>query len=178
MAAVPATAKPSSGVALLAVACAAIGIGVSYGIWSAFSSPVLKISSDFSAFAGLFVLAAAIERLLEPFSSMFFDVEDAEVTAATSAAAAEADKTNAGLAATAATDAAHVDKLKSQRGFMMWAFATILAAVACAIAGGFLLAAIVSPGSLPPKWIDLALTALIVGAGTKPLHDLIGYLAR
>jgi hypothetical protein len=30
-----------------------------------------------------------------------------------------------------------------------------------------------SPTSLPNRWVDLVVTGLVVGAGTKPLHDLI-----
>jgi hypothetical protein len=76
----------------------------------------------------------------------------------------------------------------------MWAIASTLAMVLCASVGIFLLRSVETPSStaaaavakatsgstggpgptsLPNRWVDLVVTGLVVGAGTKPLHDLI-----
>ena len=42
-----------------------------------------------------------------------------------------------------------------------------------------LLTAVIATGSAqPPAWADLLVTGLVVGAGTKPLHDLVSRLEK
>jgi hypothetical protein len=70
----------------------------------------------------------------------------------------------------------------------MWATASVLAMLVCAAAGVFLLHSVETPASPakttaassasspangPNRVLDLLVTGLVVGAGTKPLHDLI-----
>jgi hypothetical protein len=54
-----------------------------------------------------------------------------------------------------------------------------LSAVLCGALHATLLRAIADQSHrLPNPFIDLAVTALIVGAGTKPLHDLVSSLQK
>jgi len=75
----------------------------------------------------------------------------------------------------------------------MWAMAAALAMAICAWVGIFLLRSVEtsgtpsvaaskslssdppgkSPSNPPNRWVDLVITGLVVGAGTKPLHDLV-----
>jgi hypothetical protein len=75
------------------------------------------------------------------------------------------------------------------RAVLMWATASVLAMCVCAALGIFLLRSVQTPGQTPAKaaaassapgtaedpnrLLDLLVTGLVVGAGTKPLHDLI-----
>ena len=76
------------------------------------------------------------------------------------------------------------------RAVMMWATASVLAMVVCAFLGIFLLRSVETPtsgqdrhhlvgfkpGEDPDRLLDLLVTGLVVGAGTKPLHDLISQI--
>ena len=60
-----------------------------------------------------------------------------------------------------------------------WGTATAIAFLLCAELNITLLQAIRSGSSgAPPFWADLLVTGLVVGAGTKPLHDLVANIDR
>jgi hypothetical protein len=55
-----------------------------------------------------------------------------------------------------------------------WGLASGLGCLACAVLGVGLLTAVMRAGSsTPPPALDVLVSGLVVGAGTKPLHDLI-----
>jgi hypothetical protein len=57
----------------------------------------------------------------------------------------------------------------------MWSLATAVATAAAGASGFYLLHMIAASdwsGSIP-IWVDALVTGLVVGTGTKPLHDLI-----
>ncbi len=57
--------------------------------------------------------------------------------------------------------------------------ATGLAFLLCAQLNITLLQAVRANGSgQPPFWADLLVTGLVIGAGTKPLHDLVSNIER
>lgn len=86
------------------------------------------------------------------------------------------------------------------RAVLMWATASVLAMFVCAALGIFLLRSVAAPGAArgstasaavhspgaaasapstaedPNRVLDLLVTGLVVGAGTKPLHDLISQI--
>jgi hypothetical protein len=114
-----------------------------------------RIDNQWSALAGLFILAHAIERLLEPFSPRLGPDKDKR--------------------------AAKEDKEMSRRltGVVTWGVATGLACLLCAKLNITLMQAVRANGSgQPPFWADLLITGLVVGAGTKPLHELVGNMER
>lgn len=141
-------------------------------------------SSNYAVYAGLFIMALAIERVLEPFSGLFAPSTTKKKTqaVATAAKAARLSSTQpVGSAETigaqnkaAAAKSVHHGS-QANRAVLMWAFASGLAMVICAWVGVFILRSVeASNTSNPPnRWVDLVITGLVVGAGTKPLHDLI-----
>jgi hypothetical protein len=213
---------------LAAFGILAVGTIVSYVVWRSVKPTDFMPSSDYAVYAGLFVMALALERVLEPFSGLFITsmkrtkakstamaahAKRAEVVAATSqlhAAAADpaaaAQRAEGALqAAAAAQKAATVAQKEhhhsqANRAVLMWATAAVLAMLACASLGIFLLRSIETPSAVkgstasaavrsssaapsapspaknPNRLLDLLVTGLVVGAGTKPLHDLISQI--
>jgi len=49
----------------------AAGTAGSYFLWKGLKPPDFMPSSDYATYAGLFIMALAIERILEPFSGLF-----------------------------------------------------------------------------------------------------------
>ena len=213
---------------LTAFGILAVGTIVSYVIWRSVKPTDFMPSSNYAVYAGLFVMALALERVLEPFSGLFIPsvkakkaqgtamaahAKRAEVVAATSqlhaavadpAAAAQQAEEALQAAAAAQKDAAVAQKehhhSQANRAVLMWATAAVLAMLACASLGIFLLRSIATPSAVqgstasasvrsssaapsapspaknPNRLLDLLVTGLVVGAGTKPLHDLISQI--
>jgi hypothetical protein len=70
---------------------------------------------------------------------------------------------------------AEVDSARATRGVVMWGIATFVATLLSAGAGFYLLRMLaVNPGwnGIAP-WADALVTGLVVGSGTKPLHDIV-----
>jgi hypothetical protein len=176
----------------------------SYYLWRGVKPTDFMPSSDYAVYAGLFIMAMAIERVLEPFSGLF--VPSTKVKKARSGAVAahvaKVQTSNADAAKVAAVRhqaaVAKKETHRSQatRAVLMWATASVLAMLACASLGIFLLRSVETPASAnsasattavltaspssgpgpaknPNRVLDLLITGLVVGAGTKPLHDLI-----
>ncbi len=140
-------------------------------------------------FAVFFVAAAAIERLLEPVAGAILDKKAAQDEAKkavedagkkTVAALADADP-NAHQEAdaavkTAAEKAATVEDITYVRTVVFWALATIVAMAASALLKLYFLRTVgIASGT---RTIEVLATGLIIGAGTKPLHDLVGWLSK
>ena len=139
----------------------------------------------FAYFSVVYVFAQALERLMDPVTKVAempahtarralaqadLAVEAAEV--ADRAGSSEA--TRSALASSKqerAAAAAVLDQHAARRGIAMWATASALA-MAGAGSMGFLLLAGVGVADAP-AWLDIFVTGLIVGAGTKPIHELI-----
>lgn len=151
-----------------------------FGAWniSALLAPgVFDVNSDMSVFAGLFVFSAAVERVLEPFTRWLPGRTEQEKYEK-----AVADMENGVPGATNA--AAHykslVDTARASRGIVMWGLATGVATVFAASSGFYLLRMI----SANPAWngidvwADALITGLVVGSGTKPLHDVINKVQK
>jgi hypothetical protein len=68
-----------------------------------------------------------------------------------------------------------MDRAQANRTVLLWALATAVAAGAAGASGFYLLHMIAAPDwSVDlPYWVDALVTGLVVGTGTKPLHDLI-----
>jgi hypothetical protein len=131
--------------------------------------------SDYSVFAGLFITALALERLLEPVSKWLppdTDLIKAELDRLV--AQAERSKQKKDLVA-AANKQAELDRARGSRAVALWAAASVLAMCAAAMLGLFLLRSVVdvqAGHAGPNRFLDLLITGLAVGAGTKPLHEL------
>jgi len=120
--------------------------------------PAQTGTADFALFAGFYVAAQVIERLLEVVSPVLplWSVPGTDE----------------------ATKAAHA---KADRAALLLGVATVAGVLASCAFGLYFLAAVgigvetTAHGSVStvPRWIDVLATGLIIGAGTKPLHDLI-----
>ena len=165
----------------------------------------------FQPFSGLFIPSVKAKKAQS--TAMAAHAKHAQVVAATSqvdaavadpAAAAQQAEKALQTAAAAQKDAAVAQKehhhSQANRAVLMWATAAVLAMLACASLGIFLLRSIETPGAVngstasasvrsssaapsapspakdPNRLLDLLVTGLVVGAGTKPLHDLISQI--
>ena len=132
-------------------------------------SSTYRIDNQWSALTGLFILALAIERALEPFSR--------KLGQDTTRAKEERDAPQ--RKASAAQDQNAVEMCRRLTGVVTWGAATGLSFLLCAKLNITLMQAVAANGSgQPPFWADLLVTGLVVGAGTKPLHDLVTNIER
>lgn len=197
---------------LLAFAILAVGTALSYLVWRLVKPADFMPSSSYAVYAGLFVMALAIERILEPFSGLFVpstkkkkmmsNITTAHAKHAQAIAATSPRDTAPAIQAQREAVVAQNDFHRSQgiRAVLMWATAAVLAMVACAALGIFLLRSVETPSAAkgsaasasanfssitpstpgpardPNRLLDLLVTGLVVGAGTKPLHDLISQI--
>jgi len=170
----------------LAAAVAIIGAG--YGVGIALlgtkapqgKTDLLVVSSSWSAFGALFVLALAVERLINPVSEWLGpSTTDAAVERDKKVAAAQNTPTTA-TAKAAAEGQDRLTRARRETAIIAWAVATAVAYVACGGLKVLLLSAIVDTtrGGSPGRPLDLLVTGLVVGAGTKPLHDLVSNIQK
>lgn len=157
------------------------GAGLAVGVWAWRNPSVPAIAAGVSVFAPLYILAQGIERLLDPLSS-FVPANAPSATSATKPkkvrkhdAQFEVNKAIAdGDAEGAAKWQAVVDQIRRNTGLLAWTIASVLGMLACGAFGLFMFRMV--GFTAVPKWADVILSGLAVGAGTKPLHDLIGNL--
>lgn len=140
---------------------------------------VFRVSSDFSVFAGLFVLALAVERLLEPFSRFLGPDTDESADKRDKAAATAKQDTTPEKTQKLATAQADLDRARQISAIIHWGVAVAVSLLLAAQLNALLMAAIAAEGSArPAPWADLLITGLVIGAGTKPLHDLVSGLEK
>lgn len=135
-----------------------------------------RIGSQWDAFAGLFILALAIERALEPFSRKLGpDTTERKDARDRALASAQADDRE-----TIAMECQlAVEMCRRLTAVVTWGLATGFAFLLCAQLNITLMQALRASGSgAPPFWADLLVTGLVVGAGTKPLHDLVSNIEQ
>jgi hypothetical protein len=140
------------------------------------TSSTYRIDSQWGAFTGLFILALAIERALEPFSRKLGpDTTTRKNTQVRVLARAQVDDEEE----KAADCQLAVDMCRRLTAVVTWGVATGIAFLLCAQLNITLMQAVRASGSgAPPFWADLLVTGLVVGAGTKPLHDLLSSIER
>jgi hypothetical protein len=132
-----------------------------------------QIGSAAAAYGGLLVFAGAVERVLEPFSHWLPGRHAQNVY---EISVANMMNGSAGVTLTSVAHAkSKADRAVANRAILVWGMATGFATVVAASSGFYLLRMIASPDWVPtvPRWVDAIITGLVVGSGTKPLHDLI-----
>jgi len=158
----------------------------------------IVLTSGVTIYAVFYVAAQAIERLLEPFTNILLPKKDetkkvetkaiqavnanamfvAAVAFAKEAAVTkawrEATQTKASEAASAQDE---LDKKVYVRAVVFWVIATTLGILASGYFGLYFVHTIVTANP-PSRGIDILVTGLVIGAGTKPLHDLISNLSK
>ena len=176
-----ANATPSVTVIVLsfgAVVAASILMWFAYSDWA--KPQVIRIQTGYVPFAGLVVVTAALERLLEPLSMLFGQLPTTDTSKAaeskTAAIMAGADRTLnekvvQPMVQSAADNQAKIDRNKSNRAIVFWAIASVCGLALSGGFGFFLLQSVAS--THVNAFLDMTVTGLAIGAGTKPLHDLI-----
>ena len=152
----------------------AVGVAIAWAVYKAVDPTDFVPHSDYSAFGGLFVVALAVERLLEPFSGYLVPTLEQTKQRRDEKVALAMNTGKSEHAKDAANEQKEVAKRRADRGILIWAIASVIAMIGAASLGVFLLRSIVVPpaGKDPNRFVDLLVTGLVVGAGTKPLHDL------
>ncbi|GIG85972.1 hypothetical protein [Plantactinospora endophytica] len=153
----------------------AAGFG-SWTIWSSgANAETMQPPDTVAVFGVLIVFAAAVERILEPFSRWLPGrrVEAAALRAETELANLSREATPAERAAVAALRE-QADRGRGNRTIVAWGIAVAVATLASTAGGFYLLHAIAGPEwEGLPVWVDGIVTGIMVGSGTKPMHDLI-----
>jgi len=155
-----------------------LAVGAFFAAWGLHgsASSTYRIDNQWSALTGLFILALAIERALEPFSR--------KLGPDTTKRKAKRDKALAGPRPAGQRDRTPelqnaIEISRRLTAVVTWGVATGLGFLLCAVLNITLLQAVRANGSgQPPFWADLLVTGLVVGAGTKPLHDLVANIER
>jgi hypothetical protein len=160
--------------------------------WAEESDVVIKAAEGFASFAVLYIVVQAVERLVQPFT-YFLGKADEKKEAEKALTDAKKEHVRAVLeensvgAVTAAEKAAEkeaaLEGIQANRAVLFWALATAIALVVCGRLGLGLIQSVAevtgSEGSEIPAWFrnwDVVITGLAIGAGTKPLHDLISFI--
>jgi hypothetical protein len=156
--------------------------GVIIGL--AIQHPAFTPLASFNVFAVMYIVAQAIERLQDPFVPFMGRAQSDKTTVNQPTAIAARDKAvvnalqNPGSHAEAkkAAEAQRtVEQMRANLTLLMFGTSSALAMIASGWFGLYLLKAVgVTSG---PLWVDLVVTGLAIGAGTKPLHDLISNLS-
>ena len=146
------------GYTVLGVGLATAAFFIAWGLHGSRTS-TYRIDNQWSALTGLFILALAIERALEPFSRKL----GPDTTNAKDRRGGPDQKLSSAI-----------EMRRRLTAVVTWGVATGLSFLLCAKLNITLMEAVAANGSAqPPFWADLLVTGLVVGAGTKPLHDLV-----
>jgi hypothetical protein len=140
-------------------------------------------------FALFYIIAQGIERIQEPFTPFVTAKETggngrktqrrAKAELESSVASAEAATTldeAATVAKTVANNKRTVDQVRANLTALLFGSSALLAMLLSGYLKAGLLRTIGVSGV--PVWIDVVVTGIVVGAGTKPLHDLISNLTE
>ena len=170
-----------------------IGAGIGCALFAAIDpSPAITAAAGFAVVAPLYIAAQAIERLVEPltnFDSFGKAAPSAEGAAdprtkrkakaardeAFAAFANAAPDQAAPAAKTAAETQAQVDRIRKNRALLGWGIASALGTVVCGAIG---LRLLLLTGVAVNRYVDVIVTGLAIGSGTKPLHDLISNIEK
>ncbi|MDG4756979.1 hypothetical protein [Micromonospora sp. WMMD710] len=154
----------------------AAGAVAGWMIWrSGAAAAKIQPKDTTAVFLTLLVFAAAVERILEPFSRWLPGraAEAALAQTVTDVNGRVDGPTEADRAAVTTATAA-VAQAKANRTIVAWGLASGLATVASSAGGFYVLHAVAgSNWNGVAVWVDAIVTGVMVGSGTKPLHDLI-----
>jgi hypothetical protein len=146
---------------------------------------VFKPPEGVGIFALFYIMAQGIERIQEPFTP-FVTAKEAggngrktqrrakanleSCVSAAMEATTLADVTAASK--TAANEKRTVDQVRANLTVLLFGSSALLAM----LLSGYLKAGLLRSVGVSSVWIDVVVTGVVVGAGTKPLHDLISNL--
>lgn len=163
---------PKAATNLAAVALLGAGYLLAWAVhqvWFA-GEPPFQVAGGISVFAVLFALALAIERIVQPFSASLGP--DSSAARRALLAVAQEHDGGPGRAARLAEAKAALDDARDKTAVVTWGAASGLGFVLSSALNVTLLGIVLASGQQPWYWVDLLVTGLVVGAGTKPLNDL------
>ncbi len=185
-----ATPPASVGVSWVLVSYAVIAAGAGLGIllWWLRNPAPFTPASGISVFAPLYILAQAIERVIEPFTSLIpgkapdgngkdrcGEPIDKGKSVRRDVAAHNVNLAlRDGNAQQASDWQATVDQIRKNTAVVAWTAASVLGMALCGLFGLYMLRLVGFTDV--PKQVDLVISGIAVGSGTKPLHDLISNL--
>jgi hypothetical protein len=165
-----------------------VGLGLWIGNMLAAKATVVKFTplDGIGMLALFFVMAQALERLMEPLSEVNIPKIKFGSTKNTAAAKrdrqiqqamAETDLSARQNQANAAADTdAESKKIGANTKVVIWGLATFVAMLISGATHVFFLDAVGASGV--PIWVNVLVTGLVVGSGTKPLHELVKMLEK
>jgi len=165
----------------VAAAVSFLAVGYAAGlvvhlVWFNDKQP-FRVAGNISTFAMLFVLALAIERIIQPLSpGLGLDSTELkeDLRKLQAGEPPGADKPTTVQQAQAA-----VDDARSKTALVTWGLASGLGFLLTAALNVTLLTSILEAGSNRPWYfLDLLVTGFVIGAGTKPLNDLVTRLEK
>jgi hypothetical protein len=166
------------------------GVFIGWRLTERFEPKAFVPEPGVSIFAVFYIAAQGLERLAELIKLVFPQVGATKVDGERkdkATAEAERNKTLAdalnsikektspdteGVAAKQRT----VSQIRANTSVILWGLNSFLASVACGWLGLYLLDAVGVEGMA--QWIDIAITGLAIGGGSKPLHDLISNIEK
>lgn len=146
-----------------------VGFGV-HKAWFAGKEP-FEIAGSLSVFAVLFVLALAIERMIQPFAPKLGP--DSSEAKQTLTKAEQLPDETAGKAVAIAHAKRDVDDARERTAIVTWGAASALGFILSAALNVTMMGTVLARGQQPRYWVDLLVTGFVIGAGTKPLNDLV-----
>ncbi len=185
--------SPSSKNITLSYIFVAAGAVAAWLIYTKTDPGAVVVDADaFTVFAPFYIAAQAIERTLEPLAARWKNTTAEKVALKRARATKELAESPPGggeptaeqiSAAASAVETAELAlaKAKAGRAIPLWATASVLGLLACSALGLGLISAVSAQPSTTSEFVrtvDVLLTGLAVGAGTKPLHDLISRLEK
>lgn len=129
-----------------------------------------QLVADVNIFALVYVFAQVIERLLEPLSALWMPTADVAMSRDEAVANALTTGSTAD-AKVAAEKQAALNQLRADRAILFWGVACTLAFFASASIKIYFLQII--GFSAAPRWGEVLVTGLLIGSGTKPVHDIV-----
>ena len=133
-------AKPMGWAPTLGVAFVVAGAMIGWLLYSTFDPADFVPKSDYSVFAGLFILAAALERLLEPFTpAVKPDTAKTKKELEKAVEEANTDPRNDTKTKKEVDSHAQLDRERTERSLLLCGIATALFILACMLLGVFLL---------------------------------------
>jgi len=168
-----ASPTPPAGIPAILAATGLILAGTAMASPLANRTEPFRFSDPAATFGLMLVLATAVERLLEPFTQR---LPGRHAKAAYERAVARlANHDRHTTTADVAHAKARMQRARADRVVVMWGLATAVATVVCAATGFFLLRALEQQSDWDgvSRLVDALVTGLIVGSGTKPVHDLV-----
>ena len=168
----------------VAVAYAALVVGIAVGLtaYSAWKPAEFQPRSGFDAFALLYVITQSLERIFEPVATWIrgsaggelqtkaeaIKSRDDAISAAVATASPAAARAHAQRAAGAQ---ARVNQVRRNASVVIWGLQAGIGAILAGMLGIFILRGI-GASAVPPV-IDIVVTGLAIGGGSKALHELI-----